>query len=73
MITKIIAASDLHVRNIMRMDETREQFGKFVDEVKKIAEENGPENTRVVICGDLVHSKLTIASECYMTVSWFLS
>ena len=73
MITKIIAVSDLHVRNILRMDETREQFGKFIDETKKIVEENGAENTRIVICGDLVHSKLTIASECYMTVSWFLS
>lgn len=26
MITKIIATSDLHIRNYKRMDETREQF-----------------------------------------------
>lgn len=72
MITKIIATADLHIRNLKRLDETKEQFEKFLDEAKKIVEENGVENTRIVICGDLVHSKLTIASECYLMLSWFL-
>lgn len=72
MITKIIATADLHIRNLKRLDETKEQFEKFLNETKKIVEENGVENTRIVICGDLVHSKLTIASECYMMLSWFL-
>lgn len=72
MITKIIATSDLHIRNYKRMDETREQFEKFLDEARKIVEENGKENTRIVIAGDLLHSKLTIASECYLMLSWFL-
>lgn len=73
MITKIIAISDIHIRNAKRMDETREQLGKFIERVKEIVEQNGKEETRVVIAGDLVHSKLTIASECYMMLSWFLS
>ena len=72
MITKIIATSDLHIRNYKRMDETKEQFEKFLDDARKIVEENGKENTRIVIAGDLVHSKLTIASECYLMLSWFL-
>ena len=72
MITKIIATADLHIRNLKRLDETKEQFEKFLKDVKKIVKKNGPENTRVVICGDLVHSKLTIASECYLMLSWFL-
>ncbi len=73
MITKIIATSDLHIKNLKRLDETREQFEKFLNEVRGIVAENGAENTRVVICGDLVHSKLTIASECYLMLSWFLN
>ena len=72
MITKIIATADLHIRNLKRLDETKEQFEKFLKDVKKIVKKNGPENTRVVICGDLVHSKLTVASECYLMLSWFL-
>jgi DNA repair exonuclease SbcCD nuclease subunit len=73
MITKIIATADLHIRNLKRLDETKEQFEKFIEEAKKLVEENGAENTRIVICGDLVHSKLTIASECYLMLSWFLN
>ena len=72
MITKIIATADLHIRNLKRLDETKEQFEKFLKDVKKIVKKNGEENTRIVICGDLVHSKLTIASECYLMLSWFL-
>ena len=72
MITKIIALSDLHIRNLKRLDETKEQFEKFIDGARKIVEENGAENTRIVVAGDLVHSKLTIASECYLMLSWFL-
>ena len=72
MITKIIAISDLHIRNLKRLDETREQFEKFLESLRKIVEENGAENTRVVVAGDLVHSKLTIASECNLMLSWFL-
>ena len=72
MITKIIAISDLHIRNLKRLDETREQFTKFLEQARAIVAENGEENTRIVVCGDLVHSKLTIASECYLMLSWFL-
>lgn len=72
MITKIIATADLHIRNLKRLDETKEQFNKFLDDVRRIVNENGADNTRVVLAGDLVHNKLTIASECYMMLSWFL-
>ena len=58
MITKIIAVSDLHIRNLKRLDETKEQFDKFLAEVRALVEENGRDNTRIVIAGDLVHSKL---------------
>lgn len=73
MITKIIATADLHIRNIKRLDETKEQFQKFLDEARRIVEENGVDQTRIVIAGDLVHSKLTIASECNLMLAWFLN
>lgn len=40
MITKIIATSDLHIKNLKRLDETREQFEKFLGDAMKIVEEN---------------------------------
>ena len=35
MITKIIAVSDLHIRNLKRLDETKEQFDKFLAEMEE--------------------------------------
>ena len=72
MITKIIAVSDLHIRKLKRLDETKEQLTKFINECKRIVEENGPENTRIVIAGDICHSKLDTSGEMYLTLVWFL-
>lgn len=73
MVTKIISTADLHIHNLKRLDETKEQFEKFLTEARSIANENGVENTRIVVCGDLVHSKTTISSECNIMLSWFLN
>lgn len=72
MITKIIAASDIHVRKLKRLDETKEQLTKFLNECKEIVEENGADSTRVVIAGDICHSKLETSGEMYLTLVWFL-
>lgn len=72
MVTKIIAASDLHVKNIKGLDEIREQFQKFIDSCRQVADENGPEKTRIVLCGDVVHSKLEASNEAKVIVAWFL-
>ena len=72
MITKIIATGDIHIRKLKRLDETKEQLTKFIDECKRIVEENGPENTRIVIAGDICHSKLDTSGEMYLTLVWFL-
>lgn len=71
MITKIIAASDIHVRKLKRMGETKEQLTKFLNECKEIVEENGADSTRVVIAGDICHSKLETSGEMYLTLVWF--
>lgn len=72
MITKIIAVSDLHIKNIKGLDEIREQFGKFIKECAKVAKKNGPESTRIVICGDILHSKLDASNESIITETWLL-
>ena len=36
MIKKIIAVSDIHIRNLRRSDEYQEKLQKFLDECKKI-------------------------------------
>lgn len=72
MITKIIAASDLHIKNIKGLDEIREQFKKFIKDCQKVAKKNGPEATRIVLAGDIVHSKLESSHEALSLMGWFL-
>ena len=72
MITKIIHAGDVHIRNFKRLNEYQEQLQKFIDKCKEIVKENGAESTRIVIAGDLVHSKTELSPECYTLTSWFL-
>lgn len=72
MITKIIHASDIHIHNYRRLDEYQIQLQKFIDKCKKIADENGVDNTRIVIAGDLIHSKTELSPEGYTLSSWFL-
>lgn len=72
MVTKIIQVGDIHIRNFQRSDEYHRQLLKFIDECKKIVDENGVEETRIVVCGDLLHSKTEISPEGYAMASWFL-
>lgn len=72
MITKIIACADIHIRNLRRQDEYEVQLRKFINECKDIVKENGAENTRIVIAGDLLHNKLDISGEGYTFATWFL-
>ena len=72
MITKIIAASDLHIKNFNGLEEIKIQFQKFIDCCRKTAEENGAENTRIILCGDLLHSKLSSSNEALIISAWFL-
>ncbi len=72
MITKIIACADIHIRNLRRQEEYKKVLDAFINECKKITEENGEENTRIVVAGDLLHNKLDISGEGYLLASWFL-
>lgn len=72
MVTKIIHVADIHIRNLKRMDEYQAQLQKFIDNCKEIVKENGAEQTRIVVAGDLVHNKLDISGEGYILSSWLL-
>ncbi len=66
MITKIAHIADIHFRNIQRHNEFRAICENFIDQMKKIKPE------RIVIAGDLVHSRNQISPELVNELSWFL-
>lgn len=72
MIKKIIHCADLHVRNFQRMDEYAEQLSKFSSMVNDIAKDYTPEEVRIVISGDIVHSKTSISPELIAFVSMWI-
>ena len=72
MIKYIIACADIHIRNLRRMEEYREQLLKFIDECQKFVDEHGRDSVRIVIAGDLLNNKLDISGEGYTMASWFL-
>lgn len=72
MIKKIIACSDIHIRNLRRQDEYKEQLKKFLAKCKELVDEYGSDEVRIVVAGDLLHNKLDISGEGYTIASWFL-
>ena len=68
----IIHLADIHIRNFQRLEEYSEQLTKVVDKCKEIASEYEKEEVRIVISGDLVHSKNTISNELMVFASYFL-
>jgi DNA repair exonuclease SbcCD nuclease subunit len=72
MVKYIIAVSDIHVRNIKRMDETSEFLEKFVDYCQEFVGKHSKEEVRIVIAGDLFDQKITVSNESVTLVSWML-
>ena len=68
----IIHLADIHIRNFARLDEYSEQLTKVVDKCREVASEYKKEEVRIVICGDLAHSKNTISNELIVFASYFL-
>ena len=74
MITKIIACSDIHIPQLKGISEIKEILSSFLTECKKIVEnEDGPENVRIVVAGDIFHNKNQITPESIMAANWFFS
>lgn len=74
MVTKIIACSDIHIPQLKGISEIKEILSSFLTECKKIVEnEDGPENVRIVVAGDIFHNKNQITPESIMAANWFFS
>lgn len=68
----IIHLCDIHIRNFARLEEYSEQLTKTVEKCKEIASKYNKDEVRIVISGDLVHSKNTISNELIVFASYFL-
>ena len=74
MVTKIIACSDIHFPSLKGIDELKETLTVFIEKCKKIVkDEDGPENVRIVVAGDVFHNKLAITNESILCAHWFFS
>lgn len=72
MIKVIAHIADIHVRNFQRMDEYAEQLSKLTKMVEDIAKDYEKDEVRIVISGDIVHSKTTISPELIAFVSMWI-
>lgn len=72
MIKKIIACSDIHIRNFQRLEEYADTLTIFIEKCREIASKYEKEEVRIVICGDILHSKNTISSELISFTSNFI-
>ena len=61
--------ADVHVHNFQRMDEYSEQLEKLRKFIEEDSKKFNKEECRIVISGDIVHSKSTISNELIAFVS----
>ena len=71
MIKLVIHCADLHIRNFQRQEEYVEQFSNFIEKCKEITKGYDYNEVRIIIAGDLAHSKTNISNELF-TMSSFL-
>ena len=72
MIKKIIACSDIHIRNLKRHSEYVPILKEFIHQCDEAVDIYGTDSVRIVIAGDLFHNKLDISGEGYQIAAWFL-
>lgn len=72
MIKCVIQCGDIHIRPYLRLDEYAEQLEKFVSMATEVAKGYEKDEVRIVLCGDIVHSKLTISNELMVFCSTFI-
>ena len=72
MVKKIIACADIHFRNLEGLEDLQTTLQIFIEKCKEIiAEEDSPENVRIVVGGDVFESKINISNESNLAVGWF--
>ena len=75
MVKKIIACSDIHIRNLKRLEETYDMLSNFIEKCFHFKNENQlqTEEMRIVVAGDIFENKITVSNEANLAVSWFLN
>lgn len=69
MIKLIIHCADIHIHNFVRLDEYSEQFDRFINKCEEITNDYEYDEARILISGDLVHSKNNISNELISVAS----
>lgn len=72
MVKLIIHCADIHIRNFQRAEEYEEQLNKFISLCGDAASGYERDEVRIVVAGDLVHSKNTISNELIVFASYLL-
>lgn len=72
MVKCIIHCADIHIHNYQRQDEYAEQLNKFIEKCKEISSKYEKDEVRILISGDLFHSKHSISNELFVFASFFL-
>lgn len=72
MIKLVLHTGDIHVYSNIRFDEYNEQLMKFIEKCKELSEPYEKDEVRIVICGDIVHNKLTISNDQMVLVANFI-
>lgn len=62
-IKKVIHCADIHLPRYQRLEEFSEYLTTFIEDVKRECEGFDPSEVRILIAGDLVHSKNEISNE----------
>lgn len=72
MIKVIIHASDIHIRKATRYEEYSELLSQFIEQCSNIASNYERDEVRIVLSGDLFHSKNEISNTLIAFTSTFL-
>lgn len=74
MVKKIYQIADVHIPTYQKLDMYAEQLEKLINNIAQDVKENklSPEEVRIIICGDLVHSKNLITNELTIFASTFV-
>jgi DNA repair exonuclease SbcCD nuclease subunit len=73
MITKIISCADIHIPSLKGIEELKEILKTFLNQCNEIVKNDGPDNVRIVILGDIFHQKITITNESILCANWFFT
>ena len=73
MITKIIHCGDIHIPSLKGIDAIKDVLTGFLEKCREIVEEEGKDNVRIAVVGDIFDQKIAVTNESILCVDWFFS